>query len=558
MSAQRPQAFLMLLIIRLVFIAVLLSLNSASYAEEPQQPSLENLLAAEFALQRGQYEQAAHIYLDAAREQPSNSDITERATKLALHTKNFNAFLEMAKLWHNTAANPASRLHLALAYGFNQQAQQALNTMLPLLDQEASSNFTQLAQLLDKQIINKPSYLDQLDQAVSKHPQHLDLILASALSFSLTDDEEKALHYLDQALALNGELDISEYATLAYQRLNRPDLALQYLQEQIQSYPYRPQLQNQLLYIAESQGKESFQEQLTFLVHHAPGNNRYLISLASLYLQHSQNDLAEALFKQALHNQADYSPAHFYLGMMYARAGELEAAASHLSVVSDENNYWNAQEYLAYIYLEQNQHTQAEQIIQQYFKQHKAPDRHVNWLMLKSSSLEKQGKTKQALRFLNKLIRKQSDDIDLRYARAMLAEKHSKLALCESDLRHILSLEPDHAISLNALGYILTDRTERHEEAYQLIAKAYEIAPNDPATIDSMGWVLHHLNRHDEALAYLERAYKLLPDAEVAAHLIEVLWVTGNTAQASILAKQALQNWPDHPKLLKTVKDFDI
>ena len=138
----------------------------------------------------------------------------------------------------------------------------------------------------------------------------------------------------------------------------------------------------------------------------------------------------------------------------------------------------------------------------------------------------------------------------------MLAEKMGRLDQLERDLRSILSREPNNAQALNALGYTLADRTDRYEEAHELIAKALELKPDDYYILDSMGWVLYRLGRHQEALQYLRRAAAASDDSEVAAHLGEVLWVTGDKAGARQVWETALESTPDDQRLLDLLKRF--
>ncbi len=148
------------------------------------------------------------------------------------------------------------------------------------------------------------------------------------------------------------------------------------------------------------------------------------------------------------------------------------------------------------------------------------------------------------------------EDSDLLYARAMLAEKMDRLDLLEEDLRSIISREPNNAQALNALGYTLADRTDRYQEAYEFISRALEIKPDDYYILDSMGWVLYRLGRHQEALEYLRRAAGLTDDSEVAAHLGEVLWVTGDKAGAHKVWESALETTPDDERLLELMKRY--
>jgi tetratricopeptide (TPR) repeat protein len=111
---------------------------------------------------------------------------------------------------------------------------------------------------------------------------------------------------------------------------------------------------------------------------------------------------------------------------------------------------------------------------------------------------------------------------------------------------------------LNALGYTLTTRTSRYEEAYALIERALELAPDEPAILDSMGWVLFQLGRAEEAVGYLQRAWDGLPDPEVAAHLGEVLWSLGEQQKAYSIWRDGLLQDPEHDILQETLERLDI
>jgi tetratricopeptide (TPR) repeat protein len=110
--------------------------------------------------------------------------------------------------------------------------------------------------------------------------------------------------------------------------------------------------------------------------------------------------------------------------------------------------------------------------------------------------------------------------------------------------------------ALNALGYTLADRTDRFDEAYDLIRRAYEQRPDDPAIIDSMGWVTYRLGRLDEAEGYLRQALEKHFDAEIAAHLGEVLWARGRQDEARQIWHDALQRDPDHVLLKQVIERF--
>ena len=131
------------------------------------------------------------------------------------------------------------------------------------------------------------------------------------------------------------------------------------------------------------------------------------------------------------------------------------------------------------------------------------------------------------------------DDVDLIYEQSMMFEKLNKLADMERLLRRVIELKPDHQHAYNALGYSLAERNVRLPEARTLIKKALELSPGEPSITDSLGWVEYRLGNRDEAIRLLRDAYRGQPDAEIAAHLGEVLWVTGQTDEARRVWREA-------------------
>ena len=127
---------------------------------------------------------------------------------------------------------------------------------------------------------------------------------------------------------------------------------------------------------------------------------------------------------------------------------------------------------------------------------------------------------------------KYPNDVDLLYEQSMMAEKLNKLDEMERLLRKVIELKPDHHHAYNALGYSLAERNLRLPEAKALIQKALEIAPGEPFITDSLGWVEYRIGNRDEALRLLRGAYQSRPDPEIAAHLGEVLWVSGQRDEA--------------------------
>ena len=140
---------------------------------------------------------------------------------------------------------------------------------------------------------------------------------------------------------------------------------------------------------------------------------------------------------------------------------------------------------------------------------------------------------------------------DLLYARALMAEEIDRIDLLEADLKLILAEDPENASALNALGYTLADHNSRVYEALGYIKKALEIRPDDPAVMDSMGWVQFRLGNYAEAETYLRKAFGVLEDAEIAGHLVELLWAQGNFDEANKVMNDTLKRYPEDEYLLE-------
>ncbi|HYF19973.1 MAG TPA: tetratricopeptide repeat protein, partial [Ramlibacter sp.] len=149
-------------------------------------------------------------------------------------------------------------------------------------------------------------------------------------------------------------------------------------------------------------------------------------------------------------------------------------------------------------------------------------------------------------------------DVDLLYDQAMMAEKLNNLPEMERLLRQVIAAKPDYHHAYNALGYSLADRNVRLPEARQLIQKALEYAPGDPFISDSLGWVEFRMGNRAEALRILETAYKTRPDAEIAAHLGEVLWTMGQRDRAQSVWREGLLLNAENETLLETLKRLRV
>jgi len=163
-------------------------------------------------------------------------------------------------------------------------------------------------------------------------------------------------------------------------------------------------------------------------------------------------------------------------------------------------------------------------------------------------------RTKEALAVYDRGLETLQDDSRLLYARALMFAEQDNLVGAERDLRRVIELKPDDAEALNALGYTLADRTDKKAEALTLIEKALALKPGEPAILDSMGWVQYRLGNLDAAVEQLRRAYTKQRDPEIAAHLGEVLWVSGRKDEARQVWDEGRKKDAGNKVLLETIK----
>jgi len=164
----------------------------------------------------------------------------------------------------------------------------------------------------------------------------------------------------------------------------------------------------------------------------------------------------------------------------------------------------------------------------------------------------------EAIKRLEAANERTPDTVEIKYELAMMYERNERLNDTERLLREVIALDPGHAHSYNALGYSLADRNQRLPEALKLITRALEIAPNDPFIMDSMGWIKFRLGDYVTAVQYLEKAYRVRPEADIAAHLGEALWVLGQRDAALEIWKKALAKEADNATLQETIKRLGV
>ncbi len=292
--------------------------------------------------------------------------------------------------------------------------------------------------------------------------------------------------------------------------------------------------------------------QLQQLSAQIPDNPEVIYSLGLMAFNQNDYNAAEGYFKQLIKLDNRVDMAHHTLGQMSELQSKPADAMRWYQAVEEGEFYLQAQLRIAVLLAQTQSLPQAREHLAQLRDEENAlqVDQVEAELLVQAKIYD------EAMVIYDRMLADEPESSDLLYARAMVAERLGRLDQLERDLRQVLTLDPDNSQALNALGYTLADQTDRLQEARELIEHAYRVNPDDPAILDSMGWVFYRLGEHQKALGYLQQAVAKLEDGEILAHLGEVLWVLGQTDAARQQWQRAQAIAPDNPILLKTLQRF--
>jgi tetratricopeptide (TPR) repeat protein len=532
---------------------------AGSTSASSNEDNLYKLLVAEIAGRRGRMDLSLENYLEVARE-TRDPAVAERAVRIAVFARDQEGGLEAASLWTEIApdSTDARQVYAALLMraGEIDTAVRQLSAAIPHFSGGDAEAYARIGDMLARER-DKSVAVQVMGRLVGPYPDNLYAQSAFAQLLGRAGQTDRALEVYEKVLALDpdDQQTLIIYARLL-QRQGKTDSALGVLSGALERRPDadRVRLTYARLLVDTKQYDEAL-DQFARLSKRAPDNAdvRYAYGLLLLQTNHTQE--AEVQFKELIARRERMPVAYYYLGQIAESREDIEAALSAYRKVSDGEHRLNAQIRAAVLLAESGRLVQARAHLhglradnsQQAIRIYRA----------EAEILTKRKDLAAAMEVYNGALADYPQDTDLLYSRAMLAEKMDNLDLLERDLRAILAREPNNADALNALGYTLADRTDRYAEAYELVKRAYELKPDDHYVIDSMGWTLYRMGRHQEALMHLRRAMELNGDPEIAAHLGEVLWMTGDKEGAMEIWDTALQSTPDDPRLLDVKKRFE-
>lgn len=511
--------------------------------------TLFELLVAEFAGKRDRPDLALGTYLKTAHK-TRDPQVAERATAIARYMGANQAALDAAMLWTDVDAdNPAAHEAAAtLLIRFN-RLDEAMNHIDVLLAKKIDLNFDFLLNAT-RNADNKTIALliGRMDGLLQKYPDNHQLWFTRGL-LKHEQDKSQGLEDIEQSLALQPtyvNAIIAKARLLEERDQQKP--ARELLADATQASPDNKRLGLAYARLLLRQKRiDDANKEFARLVDHFPDDSDLVLSLALVAWENDQEQVAvEQLEKLVKTDRA--SEAHSYLGRIAASRNDKEKAIEHFRMVDIGPQYTAARIQMAALLAAENQIDSARQTLAQ--ARQRAPQDSLQYYMMESEILSDAGRKTEALSVLDEASAKTPEDLNILYAKGMMLGELERWDDMEKVMRHILTKDPNNTDALNALGYTFADRNVHLDEAQRLINKALSIAPKNPAIIDSLGWLKFRLGDTVAALELLRSAYKEFPDHEVAAHLGEALWASGNHDEALQVWNAALKKTPDS-KLIK-------
>lgn len=533
--------------------------SAPEFVEDRPFPTdtLYSLLVAEMAGDRRRFDIMLGNYVQQAQA-TQDPGVAARATRLARYLKAHNVALEMSLLWlekepHNTEAHYIATAELIHA----KRLLEALEHSTYLLQQSELTGFDTIAMRAQHggDIETTNTLIQRYNELLVDYPKHMPLHLGLSLLYQHAGELGLALKHSQTAIKLDPEgFQAAAQETRILQQMGKTDLALAKLGQLVDRYSDNPRLRLQYARILLKTDLSAAQDQFQVLLSQNPQDKDIELTLALIKYERGLLDQAKPHFESLVSSPQHQSASSYYLGKIYLVKNQPSLAEEFLSQVQPGPDFLPALSELADLMITQDRPDEALVLVQNKRKSEGMPLEYIEGLYLLESHLfSRQGQTQPAIELLAQAIEKHPESTRLLYSRAMLFTQLEQLDEAEQDFKRVLAITPEHAAALNAWGYTLANRAERLDEAYQYISKAYQLTPDDPAVIDSMGWIEYRMGNTKKALSILRRAMDAMPDHEIAAHLGEVLWVTGDKDEARNVWKQGLKNKPDSEVIKRTM-----
>ncbi len=521
---------------------------------------LFKLLTIEIAAQRGEWKTAYVTSLGLA-QQTRDPRLAQRAMEIALGAKQHDETLAAIRVWRTLAPNSEQATQYFLGF---LMLSDSLAEAQPIFEQRLGDISPASRSLLMFQIQrllarakDKPAGFAMLERVLTPYLSTPETRLVLAQGALASGDLARARR---EALSAQAAKPESELAALTLAQVT-PDKAeaARGLQTYLTAYPKarEARLAHARLLVEQKQYAQA-RNDFEVLLKDNPQDLTTLYALGILSAQTQDNQAAEKYLTTYLNllaaqsdEERDPTQALLLLAQLAEDRKDPETALKWLSQIDPGEAYLGAQIRRAQLIAKRGDLIGARNILSALKPESETEQ--IRVLVAEAHVLRDANRLPEALALLAGALKRFPNNTDLLYDQAMLAEKANQLDLMEKHLRQIIALAPKNQHAYNALGYSLADRSIRLPEAHALIAKALELAPQDPFIMDSMGWVHFRMGRLKEAEDLLRRAFALRDDPEIAVHLGEVLWVKGQREDAQKLWRGAKTKDPENDTLKNTL-----
>ena len=525
---------------------------------ELDQKTLEQLLIQNFASAQGDWLQSSSNALSAAKTS-NDYRLAQTATLLALRGNDYILALKGAMLWYELEPDSENAKNILLisqiGAGNGKKAIEFIEANYR--DKELDATITEVADLVVRQR-NSTSGLLVMTHFMEQHPQSAQAHLSGAYVAGVFKEYEIAQGWLDLAIELKPGWDLAAQmkADILQSQGNTEERSA-FLEEYARSHPESVRINTN--YAADLARQERYQEAYAAMqrvVELDPSNSAALYYTGALAGQLEETEQAKRYFRQALNVDPKNDDARWSLGRLAAVEKKYVTAEKYFNAITAKESFVDAQIQVANARYHLSGLEPALKVLD--LLEPLTQGEYVNIALARHNLFLRDYKYEEALGFINEVLLSLPNDLDLLYARALVAAELKKTDIAEADFRAILDQQPDNADTLNALGYTLADQTQRYEEARVLIAKALEFRPDAAHILDSMGWVLYRQEDYEQSIEFLQKAYDAAKEVEIAAHLGEVLWVSGDQQRAKVIWQEGVDEEEDNPVLKETLERFNV
>ncbi len=517
-------------------------------------------LAGEIALQRGQLD-AAYKHQNRTAELAEDAVASERAARVALLLKRDDLALEAVRRWVRLAPNDLDARQLAVLLHFRvgqeDLALQQMEAIVAISERLEVDGYISSMVILSKEA-DRGRVRRLMNRFVERHSEDPRAGYALALLSLAWRDFSQAEADIGDVLSRNPDWN-KGYVLLSRIRKMQGDNegALKILKEAVQRDANDLEANTALAkLLVETDDFEGGYRQFRKVQRLSPDDDNTTYALGVLALQLEKPRAAKKYFRALYDSGKRKDDAAYYLGRIEEQSKNWEQAIQWYEKVTRGDYHFDAQVRIAQVMAGEGRVQEARHWVQNLRVQMK--EYSVQLYLLEVDILKNHASAREVLALYGKALEAHPESDDLLYARGLYAAEIDRMDILERDLRRVIARDPENADALNALGYTYADRSIRFDEALRLISQALKLNPDSPAILDSMGWLQYRLGNYEQALDYLRRAFDLLPDSEIAAHLGEVLWVTGDQKEALRIWQHILSQDPENRHVRKTMERLGV